>query len=56
LNVTQIAIVDELSSAAELVMGKAENIPIAIIKNFKFIRSDRKIDEVIRKESEDYFL
>lgn len=56
LNVTQIAIADELSAAAELVMGKAENIPIAIIKNFKFIRSDRKIDEVIRKESEDYFL
>ena len=56
LNVTQIAIADELSAAAELVMGKAENIPIAIIKNFKFIRSDKKIDEVIRKESEDYFL
>ena len=56
LNVTQIAIVDEISSAAELVMGKSENIPVAIINNYKFTRSDGKVEEVIRKESEDYFL
>ncbi|MXW42449.1 MAG: coenzyme F420-0:L-glutamate ligase [Acidimicrobiia bacterium] len=32
LQVTEIAIVDELAAAAELVMGKAENIPVAIIR------------------------
>jgi len=56
LNITQIAIADELSSAAELVMGKTENIPIAIISNYEFTRSEKRIEEMIRKESEDYFL
>ena len=56
LNVTQIAIADELSSAAELVMGKSENIPVAIVNNYIYRQSDGKIEEVIRNESEDYFL
>lgn len=56
LNVTEIAIVDELSSAAELVMGKTEKIPVAIINNYKFEKSNKKIDTIIRKQSDDYFL
>ena len=36
LQVTAIAIADELCSASELVMGKVENCPVAIIRNFKF--------------------
>lgn len=32
LQVTEVAVVDELAAAAELVMGKAENIPVAIIR------------------------
>ena len=56
LNVTEIAIVDELSSAAELVMGKTEKIPVALINNYKFNKSDEKIDKIIRKQSDDYFL
>ena len=36
LRVTATAIVDELSSAAELVMGKTKKCPAAIIKNFEF--------------------
>ena len=32
LQVTEVAIVDELAAAAELVMGKAENIPVAVIR------------------------
>jgi coenzyme F420-0:L-glutamate ligase/coenzyme F420-1:gamma-L-glutamate ligase len=56
LNVTQIAIADELSSAAELVMGKTEHIPIAIVNHYEFEKSEKDIKEIIRKESEDYFL
>ena len=32
LQVTEVAIVDELAAAAELVMGKARNIPVAVIR------------------------
>jgi len=40
LQVTAIAVADELCSASELVMGKVENCPVAIIRNFKFDFSD----------------
>jgi coenzyme F420-0:L-glutamate ligase/coenzyme F420-1:gamma-L-glutamate ligase len=36
LRVSEIAIADEIASAAELVMGKAESIPVAIIRGYKF--------------------
>ena len=36
LRVTATAVVDELCSAAELVMGKTKKCPAAIIKNFEF--------------------
>ena len=32
LQVTEVAIVDELAAAAELVMGKTENVPVAVIR------------------------
>ena len=32
LQVTEVAIVDELAAAAELVMGKAESVPVAVIR------------------------
>ena len=36
LRITEIAVADELASAAELVMGKTERIPIAIVRGYKF--------------------
>jgi len=32
LQVTEVAVVDELAAAAELVMGKTENVPVAVIR------------------------
>lgn len=32
LQVTEVAIVDELAAAAELVMGKTDNVPVAVIR------------------------
>ena len=56
LKVTEIAIVDEIASAAELVMGKADNIPVALIKNYTYRSSEDTIKKIIRPPSEDYFL
>lgn len=53
---TEIAIVDELAGAAELVMKKSDNIPIVIIKGVKYNISDLGVDELIRDAQEDFFL
>ena len=55
LQVTAIAVADELCSASELVMGKVQNCPVAIVRNFKFDFSDAKIQEIIRPKTEDLF-
>ena len=53
---TEIAIIDELAGAAELVMKKSENIPVAIIRGVDYKSSDLGVGELIRKEDEDFFL
>ena len=55
LHVTEIAIVDEICSASELVMGKALNTPITIVRNFKFNDSKNDINDLLRPKDEDLF-
>jgi len=55
LRVTAIAISDELCSAAELVMGKTKNCPVAIIRNYKYEYTDSTIKSIIRPQNEDLF-
>ncbi len=55
LRVTEIAIVDEIAGAAELVMGKTEGIPIAIVRNVKYSKLNNSITKIIRKEKNDIF-
>ncbi len=55
LQVTAMAVADELCSASELVMGKVQNCPVAIVRNFKFDFSDAKIQKIIRPKTEDLF-
>jgi len=55
LRITEIAVADELSSAAELVMKKTLNCPVAIIRDYSFKIEDHVIDELIRPENEDLF-
>ena len=55
LRVTEIAIADEIASAAELVMGKTLKCPVAIIRNYSFDQKDHSIDKLIRLEGEDLF-
>ena len=55
LRVTAIAIADELSAAAELVMEKTKKSPVVIIRNYSYDLMDKSIDELIRPENEDLF-
>jgi len=55
LRVTAIAIADELSSAAELVMEKTKKCPVAIIRDYSFNAEERTIVDLIRPENEDLF-
>ena len=55
LHITAIAIADELSSAAELVMGKTKKCPVAIIRNYSFNVGNNTIQDLIRPENEDLF-
>jgi coenzyme F420-0:L-glutamate ligase/coenzyme F420-1:gamma-L-glutamate ligase len=56
LKVTEIAVVDELASAAELVMGKSRRIPIAVIRGFDYVRNENAlIDGLIREREKDLF-
>ena len=55
LRVTAIAIADELSSAAELVMGKTTKCPVVIIRNYSFNSDNHSIQDLIRPENEDLF-
>ena len=56
LNATEIAVIDELASAAELVMKKTIDIPIAIIRGVDYKSSKLTANELIREDNEDFFL
>lgn len=56
LNATEIAVIDEIASAAELVMEKTINVPIAIVRGVKYEDSKKNASELIRQDEEDFFL
>lgn len=61
LQVTEVAIVDEITGAADLVMGKATGIPVAIVRGIDdaaFIDGPSRVGvltEIIRSPAEDLF-
>jgi coenzyme F420-0:L-glutamate ligase/coenzyme F420-1:gamma-L-glutamate ligase len=57
LKVTEIAVADEIASAAELSMGKSDRIPIVIIRGYKYQKTDEKssISKIIRSKEKDLF-
>ena len=56
LRVTQMAVVDELAAAAELVHGKLARVPVAIIRGVEYQRSDdASTSELIRPAEKDMF-
>jgi coenzyme F420-0:L-glutamate ligase/coenzyme F420-1:gamma-L-glutamate ligase len=56
MQVTEVAVADELASAAELVMGKSAGIPVAVVRGVdaEWLR-DAGIAELIRPPQEDLF-
>jgi coenzyme F420-0:L-glutamate ligase / coenzyme F420-1:gamma-L-glutamate ligase len=55
LQVTEIAVADELACAAELVMNKADKVPVALIRGYKAPRGFGKIKDLLRPEEFDLF-
>jgi len=56
LRVTEIAVADEIASASELVMGKAEGTPVAVIRGYDFEKASKaSIKSLIRAKNRDLF-
>jgi len=56
LRVTQMAVVDELAAAAELVHGKLDRVPVAVIRGARYERSDDAgIASLVRAPERDLF-
>ena len=56
LRVTEIAVADEIASAAELVMGKAEGTPVAIVRGYIFEKvSKTSAKSLLRAKERDLF-
>ena len=57
MQVTEVALVDVLASAAELVMGKSSGIPIAIVRgaDMSWFGSGSVQDQIVRDPQDDLF-
>jgi coenzyme F420-0:L-glutamate ligase/coenzyme F420-1:gamma-L-glutamate ligase len=55
LEVTEVAVADELAAAADLVMGKAEGIPAALIRGYAGPRGNGRGKDLVRPADEDLF-
>jgi len=55
LHATNIAVADELAGAAELVMGKAEGVPLALIRGVKVVRGRGNARDLARPAQDDLF-
>lgn len=56
MQVTEVAIADELASAAELVMGKSNGVPVGVVRGAdpEWFR-ESSMDEIVRPPAEDLF-
>jgi coenzyme F420-0:L-glutamate ligase / coenzyme F420-1:gamma-L-glutamate ligase len=57
LAVTEVAVVDEIAAAAELVMGKASGIPAAVVRGIEpgWLGRGSVQDDLVRRPAEDLF-
>ena len=54
LEVTEVAAVDEIASAADLVMGKATGVPVAVVRGLD-LSGNGRVADLIRPAGEDLF-
>lgn len=57
LLVTEVAVADELAAAADLVMGKATGVPVAVVRGVdpSWFRDASVRDEIVRAPADDLF-
>ena len=55
LRVTEIAVGDEIAAAAELVMGKLDRVPVAMVRGLDLAPADDTAQEYIRPKEKDLF-
>ena len=57
LQVTEVAVADEIAAAAELVMGKSAGVPVAVVRGIdpRWLRESSVRAEVVRPPAEDLF-
>ncbi|MEE8337819.1 MAG: coenzyme F420-0:L-glutamate ligase [Dehalococcoidia bacterium] len=56
LRVTTICIADQLAATSELVMGKLDGVPVAIIRGFDYTPGEGSASELVRDREHDLFL
>lgn len=55
LEVTEIAVADEVAAAAELVKGKSEGVPVAVVRGLAYADDGLGADALVRPASMDWF-
>jgi len=55
LRVTEIALADEVAAAAELVMGKLDRCPVAVVRGLELPGSDETAQTYVRPKEKDLF-
>ncbi len=55
LKVTTLAVADELASAAELVMGKLDRVPVAVIRGYPYTPGEGDSKRLLRAPEKDLF-
>ncbi len=55
LRVTLICVADEIAGAAEMVMGKLDSIPVAIVRGYEYDRGEGAAAEIVREQPLDLF-
>ncbi len=55
LRVTWICVADELASAAELVTGKINQVPVSLIRGYAYPKGEGSAREIVRQAELDMF-
>lgn len=55
LRVTLLCVADELASAAELVMGKIDRVPVAVVRGFEYEPAEGSARAIVRAAEKDLF-
>ncbi|OFV93759.1 MAG: coenzyme F420-0:L-glutamate ligase [Acidobacteria bacterium RIFCSPLOWO2_12_FULL_65_11] len=55
LKATILAVADEVASAAELVMGKLDRVPVAVVRGYPYTPGEGTATEMIRPPEKDLF-